>query len=125
MEKLLLLIILGSVIANYLLGVIKSIGNGFDPKLFWKGLMNLIKREIALLFIIGTYIIFKDIDLFGILYTPIAYFLLTLSTVYFVNGLLVNACSILGFENIKVLSELDNEFKKLMNKSFFKAEVTD
>lgn len=124
MEKI-ILVILGSVFANYLLGTIKAVGKGFSWKLFFNGLVDVVKREIALVSLLGFYWYFADVQVLEIAYAPIAFFIAGLSTIYHLNSALVNICALLGLENVKVLGELDDKFKELMNKSFFKKEGTE
>lgn len=124
MEKI-ILVILGSVVANYLLGTIKAVGKGFSWKLFFNGLVVVIQREIALVSLLGFYWYFADVQVLEIAYAPIAFFIAGLSTIYHLNSALVNICALLGLENVKVLGELDDKFKELMNKSFFKKEGTE
>lgn len=124
MEKI-ILVILGSIVANYLLGTIKAVGKGFSWKLFFNGLVVVIQREIALGSLLGFYWYFTDVQVLEIAYAPIAFFIAGLSTIYHLNSALVNICALLGLENVKVLGELDDKFKELMNKSFFKKEGTE
>lgn len=124
MEKI-ILVILGSVIANYLLGTVKAFGKGFSWKLFFNGLVVVIQREIAIVSLLGFYWYFADVQVLEIAYAPIAFFIAGLSTIYHLNSSLVNICALLGLENVKVLGELDDKFKELMNKSFFKKEGTE
>lgn len=124
MEKI-ILVILGSVVANYLLGTIKAVGKGFSWKLFFNGLGGVVKKEIALLVLIFAYQYFGDVEVIDIVYAPIFYFIAGLSGIYHINSALVNVCALLGLENVKVLGELDDKFKELMNKSFFKKEGTE
>lgn len=124
MEKI-VIIILGSVIVNFALGTLKAIGQGFDFKLFFNGLGEVIKREIALLALLGFYWYFQDVEVLDLAYAPIAWFIVGLSTVYHLNSSLVNICALLGLEDVKVLGELDEKFKELKQRSFFKREGTE
>lgn len=124
MEKI-ILVILGSVVANYLLGTVKAFGKGFKWELFFNGLVDVLKREIALVSLLGFYWYFADVQVLDIVYAPIAFFIAGLSTVYHVNSALVNICALLGLEDVKVLGELDEKFKELKQRSFFKKEGTE
>ena len=124
MEKI-VIIILGSVLVNFALGTLKAFGKGFDFKLFFNGLGGVVKKEIALLVLIFAYQYFGDVEVIDIVYAPIFYFIAGLSGIYHINSALVNVCALLGLENVKVLGELDDKFKELMNKSFFKKEGTE
>ena len=124
MEKI-IIVILGSVIANYLLGTVKAFGKGFSWKLFFNGLGEVVKREIALVALLGFYWYFQDVEVLDLAYAPIAWFIAGLSTVYHLNSALVNICSLLGLEDVKVLGELDEKFKELKQRSFFKREGTE
>lgn len=124
MEKI-VIIILCSVLVNFALGTLKAFGKGFDFKLFFNGLGGVVKKEIALVVLILAYQYFGDVEVIDIVYAPIFYFIAALSTVYHINSGLVNVCALLGLEKVKVLGELDDKFKELMNKSFFKKEGTE
>lgn len=124
MEKL-LFIVLGSVLVNFLLGVLIHIGKDFDLKMLFEGIWTVLKKEIALIVLIFGYWYFGDIEVLQIGYAPIFYFIYMLSVVYHLNSILVNVCVMLGFENVKVLGELDEKFKELMGRSFFKREGTE
>jgi len=118
MEKI-VIIILGVVLANFILGTITHLGKDFSFKVFVLGLFEVIKKQIALLSLIAFYVYFGDVEIIDVIYAPIAMFIALLSTVYHLNSCLVNICSLLGLEDVKVLGELDKKFKELMNKSFF------
>lgn len=119
MEKIVYIILL-SVVVNFALGTLKAFGKGFDLKLFFIGLGEVVKKEVALVSLILAYQYFGDVEVINIAYAPIFYFIASLSTIYHINSSLVNVCALLGLENVKVLGELDDKFKELMNKSFFR-----
>ena len=119
MEKIIYIILL-AVLVNFALGTLKEVGKGFEFKLFFNGLGGVVKKEIALIVLILAYQYFGDVEVINLAYAPIFYFIASLSTIYHINSALVNVCAMLGLENVKVLGELDEKFKELMNKSFFK-----
>lgn len=117
MEKI-YLVILGSVVVNYLLGVLIHINRDFNFKKLSLGLFVLIKKEIALIVVIFGYLYLEDVVILNVMYSAIFYFIALLSVVYHLNSILLNVCNMLGFKNVRVIGELDEKFKELMNKSF-------
>lgn len=116
MEKI-FYIVLGSVLVNFLLGVLIHIGKDFKIGVLFEGIWIVVKKEIALVVLMFGYWYFADLEVLQIAYAPIFYFLYMLSVVYHLNSILVNVCAMLGFEDVKVIGELDRKFKELMNRS--------
>jgi hypothetical protein len=65
--------------------------------------------------IIGYYYI-VDIDILGIGYSAISFFLIGLATIYYANSCLINASDLIGLHDVQILMDLDTAFKKLIKK---------
>lgn len=117
MEKI-YLVILGSVVINYLLGVLVHTNKDFDFKKFCLGVFVVIKKEVALIVAIFGYLYLEDVVILNVMYSAIFYFIALLSVIYHLNSILLNICNLLGFKNVRVIGELDQKFKEIMNKSF-------
>lgn len=111
-------IILGAVIGNYLFGMISHIGIDFSIRIALNGLWETIKKIVGASALYVGYIYTQDIEVLGIAYSVVAWSLLGLVGVYNLNSFLLNATNLSGIKDVKILKDLDDKFKELINKDY-------
>ena len=111
-----IVLVLGSVGINFILGVAKSAFVDFKWSLAFNGLVSVLKAWIGILVLLLAYFYIDGMEVLGIFYSAIAFFLVGLSTVYYINSSLINACELIGLHDVKILVDLDMKFKELLKK---------
>ena len=109
-------IILSAIVGNYLFGMISHNGVDFSIRIALNGLWETIKKIIGAGALYIGYIYTQDIEVLGIAYSVVAWSLLGLVGVYNLNSFLLNATNLSGIKDVKVLKDLDDKFKELINK---------
>ncbi len=112
------IIIALAIIGNYFFGMISHIGKDFSIQLAVSGFLLMIKKLIGAGALFLGYVYTKDLDIFGIAYSVIAWSLLSLVGVYNLNSFLLNATNLSGIKDVKILKDLDDKFKELLNKDY-------
>ncbi len=109
----LIIILLSIIAANIVLGTVKAIGNNFSFSKFGEGALDAIKTAVAVFALHLGYIYLTGIEFIGMVYSPIAFFFLGLTGVYYMNSCLRNISMIIfKTEDIQILKELDEWFKQ-------------
>lgn len=112
------IIIIGAIIGNYWFGMISHIGVDFSIQIALQGLWEMIKKLIGVGALYVGYIYTQDVEVLGIAYSVVAWSLLGLVGVYNLNSFLLNATNLSGIKNVKILKDLDDKFKELLNKDY-------
>ena len=107
-----------TIIGNYFFGMISHIGKDFSIQLAVSGFLLMIKKLIGAGALFLGYVYTKDLDIFGIAYSVIAWSLLSLVGVYNLNSFLLNATNLSGLQDVKILKDLDDKFKELIKKDY-------
>lgn len=123
LDKLTLVVLL-VIPVNFVLGLAKSVGSGFNWGIALRGFFETIKKLIGVSALLVGYYVLKDVDMLAIAYSPIAFFIVGLSTVYHLNSCLVNSADLIGLKDVAVLSALDMKFKELLGKLPWTEEPT-
>ena len=115
-ENKFIVLVFGVVFVNFILGVAKSAFVDFKFKKMFDGFIQVLKAWIGILVLIIGYYYIMDIEVLGIGYSAISFFLIGLATIYYANSCLINACDLIGLHDVQILVDLDVAFKKLLKK---------
>lgn len=107
----------GVILANYILGVVKSLGIDFSTSRAVMGLLEVFKKVVAVSAIYFAYFYLQGIPTLGDVFTPLAWAVLGLIGLYHLNSGLLNATKMAGIEKLVILDDFDAYVKKLMGKS--------
>ena len=111
------IIIGGAIIANYILGVVKSIGADFSFVKMRDGFIDTLKKIIGTGFVFLAFVYVKDVEVLGALFTPVAWTVLGFIGMYHGNSVLINATKLSGIPHVAILEDLDIYIKDLIGKS--------
>jgi hypothetical protein len=115
-ENKFIVLVFGTVFVNFILGVAKSAFVDFKWAKMFDGFIQVLKAWIGILVLIIGYYYVVDIEVLGIGYSAISFFLIGLATIYYANSCLLNASDLIGLHDVQVLVDLDVAFKKLLKK---------
>ena len=115
-ENKFIVLVFGVVFVNFILGVAKSAFVDFKFKKMFDGFIQVLKAWIGILVLIIGYYYIMDIEVLGIGYSAISFFLIGLATIYYANSCLINASDLIGLHDVQILMDLDVAFKKLLKK---------
>ena len=111
-----IVLVFGTVFVNFILGVVKSAFVDFKFGKMFDGLISVLKAWIGIFVLIVGYYYIADLEVLGVGYSAISFFLIGLSTIYYANSCLINASDLIGLHDVQVLVDLDVAFKKLLKK---------
>jgi hypothetical protein len=111
-----IVLVFGVVFVNFILGVAKSAFVDFKWGKMFDGLIQVLKAWIGILVLIIGYYYIADMEVLGIGYSAISFFLIGLATIYYANSCLINASDLIGLHDVQILMDLDVAFKKLLKK---------
>ena len=115
-ENKFIVLVFGTVFVNFILGVAKSAFVDFKWSKMFDGFIAVLKAWIGILVLIIGYYFVADMEVLGIGYSAISFFLIGLATIYYANSCLLNASDLIGLHDVQILMDLDVAFKKLLKK---------
>ena len=115
-ENKFIVLVFGVVFVNFILGVAKAAFVDFQWSKLFDGFIAVVKAWIGILVLIIGYYFVADMEVLGVGYSAISFFLIGLATIYYANSCLLNASELIGLHDVQVLKELDETFKKLLKK---------
>ena len=115
-ENKFIVLVFGVVFINFILGIAKSAFVDFKWSKMFDGFIQVLKAWIGILVLIIGYYFVADMEVLGIGYSAISFFLIGLATIYYANSCLLNASDLIGLHDVQVLVDLDVAFKKLLKK---------
>lgn len=114
-----LVVIWAVLIGNYITGVFCAAkGKTFQFGVAFDGLLSLIYAAVGYL-MFGAFAFFmQEVNIYGISFTAVFLVVMTILIAYKGNSLAINAVYLLGLPQLKLLEELDEKVKEIINGSY-------